>query len=224
LRCGGSAFFHDARFLPEGDVTFALSSFQDTLECQQAKFEGSSTFSSLSCGGVGHFTKARFGGKADFSNARFDRGLTCERVSFSQSVDFVRLECANLDFRNANFMKPVSLNSTRCDGAGFFSGAEFRSRVDLQFAVFGSVLYLGKVRFRGVVDCFRLECDHLECNGTTFEGPTSFDASKCHSNGFFRKARFLERASFNHASFGVNLTCDGAVFQKEAYFGSLDCG
>jgi hypothetical protein len=224
VKCGGSAFFHGARFLPEGNVTFAHSSFSNTLECQQATFEGSSSFNSLRCVGVGHFTEATFEGKAEFSNARFDGGLSCESVSFAQSVDLFRIECADINFRNAVFRGPANLNSIRCGGAGFFSGAEFRSRVDLQFSAFGSVLRFGEAKFRGRLECFRLECDNLECNNTTFEGPTNFRSSKCHSGGFFRKARFKEETDFGHALFGVTLRCDGAVFGKEARFGSLDCG
>jgi hypothetical protein len=74
------------------------------------------------------------------------------------------------------------------------------------------------------VNCFRLECDNLDCNDATFEGSTNFNSSKCHSSGFFRNTRFIGDTDFAHASFGVGLTCNGAVFRKEAYFGSLNCG
>jgi hypothetical protein len=230
VKCGGSAFFQDARFLPEAHVTFVRASFQDTFECQKAKFEGSSSFNSLRCIGVGHFSEAKFGGNAEFTHARFEGGLSCQGVSFSQGAELVRLECAHVDFRGAVFEGPASFNSAKCEGTGYFNGAKFRSTLDLQFATFGLAVLFGEdelfdeAEFGRMVNCFRLECDNLECNGVVFEGPVNFNSSKCRSGGFFRNTTFLGETDFGHTTFSETLSCDGAVFRTVSRFDSLNCG
>jgi uncharacterized protein YjbI with pentapeptide repeats len=111
------------------------------------------------------------------------------------------------------FKSKSDFSALKCDGYGFFVGARFESKKDINFehASFGRT---------------------LDCSRAIFKGVMKAEALKCSDGARFLKARFESRqvppdgytVNFKHASFGGHLDCAEAVFKGPVSLNTMTCG
>jgi hypothetical protein len=195
VRIEGAAFFNKALFLNQKlSIDLTTASIEKGLECNTTIFKGPSYFGRLKCNDIGSFRGAVFSG---------DEDVLFEFASFS----------GPLNFSTAIFKGPADFTSLKCDGEGTFNAATFEGKADFTFASFGVNLF---------------------CNETRFKGPASFNGVKCGGSGFFHDAKFPYHSEeeitedewiidFIASSFGRNLECQGATFERSADLDSLEC-
>ncbi len=198
LRCNDSGVFYTARFEGEHRTDFRYASFGGNLECDHITFEGPANFGSVGVTGGAFFEYATFGSKeeANFGGAVFGNKLVCDRAVFKGRANF---------------------NALRCSGAALFRGVEFvgAGGTNFDYASFGHNF-----------DCSPFDSQRTVAEGpinSVFRGAVSLNTLTCSGSGFFTGAKFEEGVDFGHASFGVNLVCNGATFQGQANFDTLKC-
>jgi len=163
--------------------------FRKDLVCNEATFHGTAWLVGTQVEGSAYFIGARF--------------LSKEKVSFAWASIGRTLELAK-----ATFKGPVSFNTIKCEGGGFFRNARFENVTD-------------EVNFG--TGSFGVD---LDCSNATFKGPAMFNSVKCGRRGIFQDARFENKTGkvdFTAGSFGMDLDCSNATFKGSAIFNGIRC-
>lgn len=212
LRCVDTGVFYRAKFESEGRVDFGYACFGGNLECDDVRVQGIINFGSVKVARSAFFADAKFASETSFGGAEIGRDLDCDRAVFRGRANF---------------------NALRCGGAGYFRGTRFEGASETNFdhASFGYIFDCSSSEqqdtlFEGPASFKHLKCPLVAAVRTVFQGTVSFNTLQCTGSGFFDNALFegKESVNFGHASFGVNLVCDGATFEGPAELDSLTCG
>jgi hypothetical protein len=207
----------------EHDLDFTRARFLDAIEAQ--------LFDVMNVGVDLAFVDAIFAGDVSFDGMRIQGSASFDRAQFDKGIDFADVKVAgDLTFEDAKISGESKLVGMTIGGGGIFREAKFnnKSRARFDLTHFEGGLFCQGVTFTGDVDFRGAQIDLIaRFVGATFEGTTSFEATKFTGLAQFNRGEWsgvnypgptFGPVSFKHARFEHDAHFDDALFLQLADF------
>ena len=141
-----------------------------------------------------------------------------EQVALLQPNDFI-------DFRKANFPRPIDFSGFHFPVTTDFKGATFQSDVDFTIAEFRGIAYFDDATFNGearfIETKFWYDSTTPVCaffTGAKFNGSAFFEGAVFSKMAIFRDAAFKFAVGFGGTQFQEVVDFEGAKFDRTAHF------